>query len=192
MLLLVSSGIEYVGPTKKLIRRFKYDDDRLVAKDLGVLLRTAWTGLANELDTKSAILLPVPLHWRRQLKRGYNQAELVALELARSTKTPAVTNGMRRTKSTTPQNKLTREQREDNLTNAFRGAKRRLKNRDVVIVDDVCTSGATLIACATEAYRCGANRVFGLTIARAILLNKNLQSAPSIRASGSTATKIAH
>jgi ComF family protein len=167
--LMVASGIDYRESMKKLVRRFKYDKDILLTKDLSEILANAWKAIEPVARTGETILVPIPLHWRREFERGYNQAALVAVELSRQEKIRVVPRALVRKKATRPQNKLSKEGRERNLVDAFRGNRRLLTGKVVVLVDDVCTSGATLAECANEAYRCGAKAVFGLTVARAVL-----------------------
>lgn len=116
------------------------------------------------------LVVPVPLHWRRRYKRGYNQATLIATEAARMLKLPLAEEALRRSKMTLPQNKLSREARQRNLADAFSGNKKLLANKCVLLIDDVCTSGATLLECSREAYRCGATCVYAMTVARAVLV----------------------
>lgn len=170
--LIVASGIKYSDSMKRLIRRFKYDKDELLAKDLGAILINGWSDLANMVEKHEAIIVPVPLHWKRRHERGYNQSALLALEAAKFLKMPVVERALKRCKSTVPQNKLSREEREKNLADAFRGNRKFLDKKIVLLIDDVCTSGATLVECAKAAYTAGAKAVFGMTVARAILVNR--------------------
>jgi ComF family protein len=176
--LIVSSGIEYTERVKKLIRRFKYDHDLALTKDLGAILANAFNGIDTLVPTHGTIVVPVPLHWWREHKRGYNQAAIVADAFCKINGLRFCGSALKRIKWTKPQNKLSKESRENNLTDAIRGNRRLLTGKTVIIIDDVCTSGATLAACATEAYRCGAKKVYGLTIARAVLRNISLAEFP--------------
>lgn len=177
--LLIFSGIGYTEPIKRLVRKFKYDKDVLLTRPLGSLLLTAWEHAQQHLTkdalNRNLILVPVPLHWRRRYERGYNQSALMAAAVGKNASIPVVEKALSRIKSTKPQNKLTKEARQDNLTHAFRGNEKLLRNKTVVLVDDVCTSGATLLECAREAYRCGASSVLALTVARAILMHKEVR-----------------
>jgi ComF family protein len=171
-LLVVASGIGYIEPMKKLIRRYKYDQDRLLTSELAMLLLNGWGCIAPFVELDKTVFVPVPLHWRRKRERGYNQAALVAQRAASALKVRVRESGLRRCKATTPQNKLSKEAREENLAGAFKGNRKVLQGKDVVFIDDVCTSGYTLAECAKTAYDCGARSVYGLTIARAILVHK--------------------
>ncbi len=170
--LIVASGIKYSDSMKRLIRRFKYDNDELLAKDLGAIMINGWSELANMVEKHDAIIVPVPLHWKRRHQRGYNQSALLAQEAAKFLKLPVIERALKRCKSTVPQNKLSREEREKNLADAFCGNRKLLDQKIVLLIDDVCTSGATLVECAKAAYSAGAKAVFGMTVARAVLANR--------------------
>ena len=113
-------------------------------------------------------LIPVPLHPKRQLQRGYNQAERIAESISYWTKRlngislPVVCNALFRTAFTRPQKELGPSEREKNLRNVFR-AQLPPHCRRVVLVDDIYTSGATLSACASALKNAGAEKVFFLT-----------------------------
>jgi ComF family protein len=176
----IVSGAPYVGNVRTLIHRLKYQKDKMLAKDLTAIVLFAWRMAAIFLDSNDAILVPVPLHWRKRMKRGFNQAELIADELAKTLKIRVRPNALRRVKSTNEQQELEKQARFDNIRGAFQGNPRELKKKVVVLVDDVCTSGATLSECASECLKHGATTVVALTVARTILLkearNANLRS----------------
>ena len=151
----------------------------MVAKDLAAIMLFGWRMAAIFLDRQEAILVPVPLHWRKMIKRGFNQSDLIAMEVAKTLKMKVCKNALKRCRSTTEQQKLERWQRFANVEGAFRGNPRQLKDKVVVLVDDVCTSGATLSACAMEATKCGATKVVALTVARTIL-RKELNAADTL------------
>jgi len=173
----VYSGIGYTESMKTLVRRFKYDKDLLLTKPFCSLLLREGTNIER---ADNLILVPVPLHWRRKHERGYNQSALVATAIGKQKQIPVVEKALSRRKMTEPQNKLTKEARQDNLTNAFRGNEKLLRNKNVVLIDDVCTSGATLLECTREIYRCGASSVLGLTVARAVLIHQEVENAEPI------------
>jgi predicted amidophosphoribosyltransferase len=114
------------------------------------------------------LVVPVPLHWRRRLARGYNQAERIARPLARRLGLPCV-GALRRRRPTPPQTALARRQRRRSVADAFapvarhRGA---LAGRRVLLVDDVVTTGATLEAAARCLRRAGAAVVVAVAVAR--------------------------
>jgi len=130
-----------------------------LAKRLAAILKRApW-----QIDR----IIPVPMPSARLAKRGYNQAKLIADELARQRNLPCDPDTLTRTRETPTQVGLTREQRLANVSGAFK-ATTDLTGAHVLIVDDVFTTGATMAACITAAYTAGASHVFGLTVTAAV------------------------
>ena len=121
---------------------------------------------------ENAILIPVPLHYSRKLKRKYNQAEVIA-ECARTAFPDAnitVLNALKRVRKTSTQTQLSREERAENIKDAFailgnsmRGIR---KSARIVIVDDVMTSGATISECARTLKRAGYKNIDAFSFAR--------------------------
>jgi ComF family protein len=111
------------------------------------------------------LIVPVPLHPKRQAERGYNQSALLARELSRQVGLPVAPAELVRTVRTRPQVGLNRDERRANIAGAFRCAGK-VTDLRIVLVDDVCTTGATLEACAAELRSAGAAHVVGLTVAR--------------------------
>ncbi len=154
---------EYDGTLRKLIHLFKYGRVEPLANPLGALL-------SNALPRNSHfdVIVPMPLHWSRQWKRGFNQSERLARVLSARTGVPLVTNAIRRRKSTPSQAGLTGAQRRTNVAGAFEVKRRHLiDGRRVLLVDDVLTTGATAGTCAAVLRRAGAREVSVLTLARA-------------------------
>jgi ComF family protein len=167
--LAVASGSAYEGKLKDLIGEFKYEGERLLAQDLACVMVNAWSALCEYVPQGKLLIVPVPLHWQRKQNRGFNQSELLAKELSAAVGAPTCNRAMKRIKSTKPQQKLGKTERLANVRDAFVGNPALLKGKTIVLVDDVCTSGATLVECADEALRCGAQSVAALTVARAVL-----------------------
>lgn len=117
------------------------------------------------LDTANTIIVPVPLHHRRFLERGFNQAEILGRLCAEMLDFSVVTDLLLRQRHTGQQAKLGREARLKNLSGAFIAA-RRLDNKTVLLIDDVFTTGSTLQECAQTLKTAGAKEVWGLTFAR--------------------------
>jgi ComF family protein len=109
----------------------------------------------------------VPVHPARQRERGYNQAELIALALARHARL-AVCDPLVRTRETTKQHKLDRAGRLRNLQGAFAPRPGSRVPQRVILVDDILTTSATLEACASVLREAGAKEVFGFTLAREV------------------------
>lgn len=114
------------------------------------------------------IVVPVPLHPWRRYRRGYNQSELLARELGRLLDVPMM-NALTRVRHTTPQVELRKKQRRDNVRGAFALHEdvARCENKgSVLLIDDVCTTGATLGECARVLKSAGFAPIYALTLAR--------------------------
>ena len=117
-------------------------------------------------DERFDAILPVPMHWWRRWKRGFNQSELLAAAISRSTAAPVLRELVRR-RRTPPQAGLSLEARQDNVKESFRVRRReRVKGKRILLVDDVMTTGSTATACAVALKKAGAASVVLLTLAR--------------------------
>jgi ComF family protein len=115
------------------------------------------------------VMVPVPLHQKRLRERGYNQSSLLAKELGKLINLPVVDDCLIRQRQAPPQARAaTVEERRSNVVDAFSCRDRRLQDKQVLLIDDVSTSGATLDACATVLKANGATSVWGLVLAREI------------------------
>ncbi len=151
----------YEGVLRELIHLFKYGRIRTLARPLGEYL-----AVAIPHDQRFDLIVPVPLHWRRRLARGFNQAALLAAAVARRYALP-VAPAVRRRRGTPSQAGLTNAQRRANMAGAFRVRRpEQVRGRRVLLVDDVMTTGATAAACAAALKRAGASHVTLLTLAR--------------------------
>ena len=153
----------YGGALSKAITRFKYEDATHLARPLAELLRQARTRLPV---ARATMVVPVPLHRRRLADRGFNQAALLAAPLARDLGVRLDVRVLERIRDTSRQATLERTERLGNVEQAF-AARRNLSGHHVLLVDDVCTTGATLRACSAELTRCGAtvcNLVLAITL----------------------------
>ena len=159
---IARSAARYEGSVRLILHAFKYGGCRLLAAPLAALMRTAAEDWLHDADA----VVPVPLHPLRAWRRGFNQAD----DLARHLGVP-VWRALRRARHGPPQAGLPAAQRHANVRAAFavrRGPPAwRLRNRVVVLVDDVMTTGATLEACAAVLRDSGVRSVSALTVARA-------------------------
>ena len=115
------------------------------------------------------ILIPVPMHQKRLRERGYNHSSLLARELGKLTNLPVVDDCLIRQRHTPPQARTSSvEERRSNIADAFTCRDHRLRDKQVLLIDDVSTSGATLDACAAALKEAGATSVWGLVMAREI------------------------
>jgi ComF family protein len=122
----------------------------------------------KHLGEKAAdLVVPVPLHRKRQAERGLNQSEVLALELAERLKRPVSVDNLRRIRATPSQTRFTRAERERNVAGAFAVQRPAdFEDKDVLLVDDVMTTGATTSECARVLYGAGATSVVVMTAAR--------------------------
>lgn len=156
----------YADPLRACIKTLKYDGETRLAERLGTLLAQTYQRFQLEAD----VLLPVPLHPARQRLRGFNQALLLARVCSRLTGVP-VNEELIRQRATQAQVSLTGRSRQQNVMGAFlyvsTAATPGVANRKILIIDDVCTTGATLDACARPLFAAGARSVTGLVLASA-------------------------
>lgn len=160
----------YDGHLRELIHLLKYQKILPVAKRLGRYLDVALAGV--ELP-ESLTVVPVPLHQARRRSRGFNQAEEIAKAFAcccrAATRIKIDTASLARVRETASQTGLTRHQRRANLRGAFAVTRpEQIRERSILLVDDVMTTGTTAAACARVLLRVGAKQVFVATAARAI------------------------
>lgn len=154
----------YSGVMREMILAFKYGDSHNARKLFGRWLLSCGGDLVDACD----VIAPVPMHPRRLLARRFNQAALLAQELARRADRPYGAQLVKRVRATTAQVGLTSAQRRSNLAGAFRvpaSASGRVAGRAVLLVDDVITTGTTLDACARALRRAGAERVDAVALA---------------------------
>jgi len=154
------------GPLRGAIHKLKYEGDLPLARPLARLLATAITETLDEEQLAETVLVPVPLHRRREKARGYNQSAKLAQELARLAGLP-VTHALERVRETDSQVGKTAEDRRVNVDGAFRWTGGAAPRR-ALLVDDVCTTGATLLACAAALREAGTIPVRAATVARAV------------------------
>jgi ComF family protein len=155
----------FEGRLRTLIHELKFRGRRRVANRLAAALLEQPRVAALLLP--GAVLVPVPLHPRRARQRGFNQAELLALALARRRRVALAADALVRRANTSPQTGLSAAQRRRNVRRAFFVARRaRIDGRRVVLVDDVVTTGATALECARVLRQAGASEVRLLTAAR--------------------------
>jgi ComF family protein len=159
----IRSVFRFEGTVRQSILQFKYKNVKAIAAPLAQLMSEYLLAHPLPADT----LVPVPLHPRRLRERGYNQSSLLAGELSKPTSLPVVEKSLVRLRNTPPQTRTkSAEERQRNIARAFTCRDRRLRGKRVLLIDDVCTSGATLNACAVALKAAGAISIWGLTLAR--------------------------
>lgn len=165
----------YDGPLQRAVVALKFGGALSLAGPLGRLLALDPRLLVDREGQAVELVVPVPLHWRRRLLRGFDQSEELArwaLEHVRrrgDTAPPLARRVLRRGVATQPQTELDAQEREANLREAFVVAKPELvRGRRVLVIDDVTTTGATARACSTALLDAGAASVECLALLRAL------------------------
>ena len=136
------------GDYRRITQQLKYHADLGLGQDFGSMLAHRIEEARHFEDVD--VIIPVPLHWTRKWKRGYNQAEVIAKEVARQLGVDLRTDLLKRSRRTRTQTKVDPAKKSDNVRGAFTVNKPRLQEenyRHIVLVDDVFTSGSTLHNC---------------------------------------------
>ena len=156
----------YNDVLRSLIHKYKYGGEKFLADLLADLLKAKLEtekDLLREID----LLMPVPLHPSRFRERGFNQAELLARRLGRSLARPLIINNLCRIKKLAPQSTLSRSERLNNLREAFAVKHpHQLKNKTVLLIDDVMTTGTTASEIAGVLKKAGAKKVYVAIVGR--------------------------
>ncbi len=161
----IRSPFRFDGVIRQAIHQLKYRNLRALAAPLVQMLNDYL--ITNPVPGE--VLIPVPLHRKRLRERGYNQSSLLARGLGKLTNLPVVDDCLVRQRSTLPQARTaTVAERQSNVTEAFICCDQRLRDKPVLLIDDVATSGATLNACAAALKAAGAASVWGLVLASEI------------------------
>jgi len=159
----IRSPFRFEEVIRSAIHGLKYKNLKVLSFCLAELL----AGYLKLHNIPGEVLVPVPLHPQRLRKRGYNQSLLISRDLGKLIMMPVSENCLARVKSAQPQVSTTAvEERWNNVVDAFICKDDSVRNKQVILVDDVCTSGATLEACAVALKKQGADSVWGLTLAR--------------------------
>jgi len=167
------AAVRYDDVASTLVHALKYGDRLDLAPMMGRWMANAGRGLLGEAD--ALVPVPLPLHWRRQWTRRFNQSALLAEEIARSSGSKVAHRALKRIKATAQQVGLDKSARAQNVQGAFRvppEGKAEVTGRKLVLVDDVLTSGATIDACARALLRAGAASVDVLVFARVVAGNR--------------------
>jgi ComF family protein len=160
-----AAAVVYEGAGRRVVLALKHGDRLDTVRPLATWMAAAGGALITDAD----VIAPTPLHWRRLVRRRYNQSAELAKRLGRIAGKPVAVDLLTRTRATIPQEGMDRVARAANQAGAFAVTPRRLKGLDgraVLLIDDVLTSGATLSACADCLRGAGAVRVDVLALAR--------------------------
>ncbi len=160
-----AAAMLYSGAGRRMVLQLKHGDRLDTVPRLA-----AWmAGAGSDLVARADVIAPVPLHWRRLIRRRYNQSAELGRALGRISGRPMVADLLVRRRMTTPQEGMTRTARAANQEGAFGVNPRhagRVAGRSVLLIDDVLTSGATLSNCADTLRAAGAARIDVLVLAR--------------------------
>jgi ComF family protein len=152
----------FQGTVRQAILQLKYKHLKALATPLSQLLAE----YLGSHPLKGETIIPVPLYPKRLRERGYNQASLLAQELSKLTGWPVVEDVLIRVQDSVPQARTrSAMERRHNVQGVF-ACPKSLEGRQILLIDDVCTTGATLDACAIALKTAGAGSVWGLTVAR--------------------------
>lgn len=161
------SVFRYDDHSKDLILSFKHAD----RTDLAPAYASWMARATSELISEETLLVPVPLHPQRLLKRRFNQSAMLARSLGRKIQKPVSTDLLQRVKATSSQGSKSFKGRFKNVQGAFQispGEKDRLSSKHILLIDDVFTTGATVEACSRALLKAGAQRVNVLTLCRVV------------------------
>ena len=167
----------YEAGLRDLIHVLKFQQVRPAAAVLGGMLAEVIAGLERTMPGGTIAVIPVPLHKRKQAQRGFNQAERIGRAALKRLSLPKrfefCSGVLLRSRETGSQIGLTRHQRRKNLRGAFIVSDApRIVNRDILLVDDVFTTGTTASECARVLLRAGAARVWVATVARTLKISE--------------------
>jgi len=162
----VYTSLQYTGAVQAVIHAFKYYRQTQLADMLGGWLCDALRTRAIAVDCVAA----VPLHSQRLTERGYNQATLIAQHVAICLQLPFVDNALDRVRETSTQVHLTAQERRANVAGAFAAQPEAVARKHVLLIDDVLTTGATLVACAEALRQAGAAHVTGAAVASPVFI----------------------
>ncbi|KPU44729.1 amidophosphoribosyltransferase [Oxobacter pfennigii] len=156
------SVFEFSGIAKDMLHRFKYDGEDYMSHPIGLFM-------AEKLKSKSwdvDIIIPVPLHSDKLKERGYNQSYLLAEVVGRECDIDVLNGGLIRNRYTKSQFNLSKTERRNNIKGAFEiGSAKKIKGSNILLIDDIMTTGATLNECSSVLKSFGARKIYCLTAA---------------------------
>lgn len=158
----IRAAFRFADPIPHIIHQFKYENQFALATPLAALMAEAWP----QWQTAVNLIIPIPMHKARQRKRGYNQSALLAQKFSQHIGQPYNEKALQRIRHTRPQVGLSGRARLANLNGAFGVNGRSVHNKDILLIDDVCTTGATLVVATKTLLAAGANSVSGYCLAR--------------------------
>lgn len=158
----VFSPFFYEGSIKDAVKKYKFSGQRLYGKLFGKMMFEKLKEISYIWDFD--VLIPVPLHELRLLERGYNQSEIMADEISKFSKVKTVTDALFRIRETKRQSTLKGLSRRENVKGAFYAYPEVVAGKRIILVDDICTMGETLRACADALNTAGAKEIIAITL----------------------------
>lgn len=162
--LRIRAAAFYGEPLRQVIHGFKYEGLFALSSPLAALMAEEWPRWSAPVD----LVLPIPLHPERERERGYNQTVLLMREFCRRLNLTPDARALSRIRYTRPQVELGSRERLHNVRGAFRADRRKVTQKRILLLDDVCTTGATLGAAAEALLDAGAQSVSAYVLARAV------------------------
>lgn len=159
------SILKYEGIIRDKILQYKFEDKAYIYKTFAkiVLKNKKVCGLLKKYD----IIIPVPIHKKRKLQRGYNQTQLIAKEISKNIDIKLCNNVLVKNKNTIAQSKLNKNKRKQNIKDAFKALNvQNIQGKSVLLFDDIYTTGSTANECSKILKEAGAKTVGVLTIAK--------------------------
>ncbi len=158
------SWLVFDDPIRSALHRLKYKRDM----GLGDSIAAQMADFVRTFDWPIEVVVPIPLSAARRRERGYNQVGLIAHPLALALGLSYASNALVRWRNTHSQVGLSREQRRENVRGVFRGNSAHIRGKTILLLDDVATTGSTLISGADALLAAGASQVYAFTVARAL------------------------
>lgn len=152
----------YKGAMRQSMYRFKYSNRREYASFYADEAAVSYADWVRRREIEA--IVPIPMYPAKKRRRGYNQAEVFAGALGQKLQIPVETKLVKRTRDTTPQKELSDSQRKKNLKNAFRVTGDKVVYRQILLVDDIYTTGSTMDAVAEALLAAGAQNIYYICI----------------------------
>ena len=159
------SIFKYEGLIREKIIQYKFQDKSYIYNTFAkiILKNEKVCGLLKKYD----IIIPVPIHRKRKLQRGYNQTQLIAKEIAKNIDIKLCDDVLVKSKNTIAQSKLNKNKRKQNIKNAFKVLNlEKIQGKNILLFDDIFTTGSTVNECSKTLKKAGAKTVGVLTIAK--------------------------
>lgn len=155
----------YENNLRKLLLKFKFNEKAYIANFFVEIIKKKWDYI--EYIKKYDYIIPVPMHKNNKRIRGYNQTEVLAKILAKECKVEYLENALFKVKENKRQSTLDRIQRKENVKNVYKlNEKDLIKNKKILLIDDIYTTGSTFEACKNELEKAGPRKIDILVIAK--------------------------